>query len=153
MAPGDRKRILNHTFLPSYSENLKRALGRDSDANVPFSFHDWKPLNILSAILRDLDVTHVMDLSPGSSWLATACAWNRLQYDCLCDSAEHAAWLEKLLNKAVLTQYVEGVPEEGEEAFQLSLSKYFSNMLHNEKDGMAEDEEEEEQSGEDPDDF
>ena len=152
LAPGDRKRILNHTFLPSYSENLKRALGRDSDANVPFSFHDWKPLNILSAILRDLDVTHVMDLSPGSSWLATACAWNRLQYDCLCNSAEHAAWLEKLLNNAVLTQCVEAVPEEGEKAFHVSLSKYFSNMLSKDKD-MAEDDEEEEQSGADSDDF
>ena len=134
--------------MPSYSENLKLALGRVSDANVPFSFHDWKPLNILSTILRDLDVTHVMDLSPGSSWLATACAWNRLQYDCLCDSAEHAAWLEKLLNKAVLTQYVEGTPEEGEEEFKSLLSKYFANMLSTEEDhqDLEEEEESEEES-------
>ena len=87
------------------------------------------------------------DLTPGNGIAAVAAFWLGLQYDALCTKPEHAAWLDRIFNNAVLKDLASGqaTDESLSDEFLSDLRHYFASSLRIEEESEAADEEESEE--------
>ena len=150
----DRTKINGGTCTPRLPEHVVAAISAD-DA-CPLCWHDWNSVKLWTQFFRDFGITHVCDLTPGNGTAAIAAFWAGLQYDALCSKAEHATWLERILNCAVLAHLASGEVKDD------SLSKEFladirhsfaSSLLAEPCDQDAEDEMEDHDPSEEDEDF
>ena len=98
----------------------------------PFSPWEVKPLSFWQRIMEHHQVTHVMDLSPGSGALAIA-ASGAFQYQGIAANAVHRNWLDATVDRCAL--YLAGSDPKfaaalgGDDAFAKEAQKYFGGTM------------------------
>ena len=86
-----------------------------------------KTVGLLSQLLSDFGVAHVVDLSPASGALAAAAAMNHLTYDGFCFNDMHNKnWLEGILDRAMLRVLTDSGVAAHDQGFADDIWKYFS---------------------------
>ena len=68
----------------------------------PFSWTERKPLGWYEVFLREVRAGLVVDYSPGSGMMATACLNLGIQYVGICRTIEHCSWLTNIINLAAV---------------------------------------------------
>ena len=107
-------------------EELPKAMADVSSTGHALFWSEAKTVGLLSQLLSDFGVAHVVDLSPASGALAAAAAMNHLTYDGFCFNDMHKQWLEGVLDRAMLRVLTDsGVPKHGQ-GFADEIRKYFS---------------------------
>ena len=98
----------------------------------PFSHCEVKPLNLWQRLCEHHQVTHIVDLSPGSAALAIAAA-GALQYEGIATNEDHCHWLDSTLDRCIM--YMAGKEQElvkklgGDDEFMAKVGKYFAGTM------------------------
>ena len=75
-----------------------------------------------------MNVSHVFDITPGSSAAACACAVNGITYEGIAMNEKHANFLNNIMDKAVFA-VTAGSEAESDKAIRESLQKYFLPLI------------------------
>ena len=88
-------------------------------------------MDLLMQLLSDLDVGHVVDLSPTSGALAAAAAMKNITYDGLCFNDMHKQWLEDVTNRTMLKvlTVAEADAKNHDKGFADDIKKYFAASI------------------------
>ena len=116
----DKDRIIGAT-MPAYPEDVFASLKNGH----PLFMHEVKEVEIYLAIFEDLSVTHVFDLAAGSGAAVMASAILRIQYEGLAMNADHANWLDRIMDKAMFAICVDSTDEESVK-IKADVSQYFN---------------------------
>ena len=99
---------------------VPEALAPTFGANPILFWQEAKPISLLEALLEDLDIAAVFDVSPGSGALAEACLRLGVQYVGVTTSDTHNRWLQNVLDRAA----VEHIVTQGRPLYQRSLVEH-----------------------------
>ena len=67
----------------------------------PYSWAETKPVSLLNILCRHLQLTHIVDFTPGSAALAVAVA-GEMQYEGIASVEEHQQWLDNTMDRCFL---------------------------------------------------
>ena len=67
-------------------------------------WQESKSVEFWLALIEDLDVGAIFDVSPGTGALAEAAMKHGIHYGGVCANAHHMAWLQNVLDRAALKQ-------------------------------------------------
>ena len=116
----DKEKIVG-AQMPTYAEEVFQTL----KVGHPLFMGEMKEVEIYLAIFEDLSVTHVFDLAAGSGAAAMAAAILRIHYEGLAMNAEHANWLNRIMDKAMFAIVVDSTDEESLK-IKADVSQYFN---------------------------
>ena len=102
-----------------------------ASAGHPLFWQEVKPIGLLSQILQDLCVSHVIDLSPGSGACATAAAMNAITYDGFCYNTAQQQWLESVIDRTMLGVLTDEKGPNKDTDFAQSIRMYFAASIGN----------------------
>ena len=110
-----------------------KRMQRDIDEKGhPFSFHEVKPISFWQTMMEHLDVTHIVDFTPGSGALAVA-ASGAMTYEGIAVNDAHRDWLDSIVDKCVMYKagHNQGYAEKlgGDDGFVAKASMYFSGAM------------------------
>ena len=74
----------------------------DEARGMPLYWRESKSHEFWRHLLRELDASEVVDLSPGSGSAAKACVFTGIPYFGICRNETHASWLQNVLNRWAL---------------------------------------------------
>jgi hypothetical protein len=108
---------------------------------VPLFWQEQKPLGLWKALLEELDVKCVVDLSPGSGMCGRACLNLGIQWLGVTRSESHASWLQNVLDRQSLELVVKQESPLFEQDLSALIQKHFADVLEqlNEKDTADEE--------------
>ena len=69
----------------------------------PYSWAETKPVSLLNILSKHLQLTHIVDFTPGSAALAVAVA-GEMQYEGIASVEEHQQWLDNTMDRCFLYQ-------------------------------------------------
>ena len=100
-------------------------------AGHPLYLNEVKGVDLLMQLLSDLDVGHVVDLSPTSGALAAAAAMKNITYDGLCFNDMHKQWLEDVTNRTMLKvlTVAEADAKNQDKGLAEDIKKYFAASI------------------------
>ena len=119
----DRNDITNTN--PDLSENVVDAMSR---VGYPLFWSEFLGVEWYKAFFKDLNVSHVFDITAGSTAAACACAVNGITYEGIAMNEKHANFLNNIMDKAVFA-VTEGSDAESDKAIRESLQKYFLPLI------------------------
>ena len=126
--PADKEKIFTEKpgELPQKWTNLVTG-------GVPLYWQESKSTLVWTQLMTDVRADCVVDLSPGSGALATACMQLGIAYLGIVSNATHLSWLTNVLDRAAL-QYI---VESGHVLYQEDLASLVKDMFADllEKDG------------------
>ena len=73
---------------------LGKPLADAASSGHALFWSEVKPVGLISQLLSDFGVSHVVDLSPASGAVAAAAATNGITCDAFCFNDMHKKWLE-----------------------------------------------------------
>ncbi|CAE7231577.1 unnamed protein product [Symbiodinium sp. CCMP2592] len=76
--------------------------GEGASAGVPLFWQESKGVAVWQALVKNHMVKDVVDLSPGSGALASACLSMGIRYTGFCGNEKHRKWLENLVDRQAL---------------------------------------------------
>ena len=113
---------------PTYPEIVVAATGSKGH---PLYWGEVKDVAFYMALFKDLNVTHVFDITPGSGAAACAAAMLGISYEGVAMSSLHASWLENIMDKAIFAIIADVAAGDGEEdqALQKEVKAHCSNLV------------------------
>ena len=98
----------------------------------PFSFQEVKPISFWQTMMEHLDVTHIVDFTPGSGALAVA-ASGAMEYEGIAGNGAHRDWLDSIVDRCVMYKagHEEGYAQQlgGDEGFVDKAKNYFGGIM------------------------
>ena len=73
----------------------------------PLLWGEWKPVTLLSTLIRDFHVAEVVDLTPGSGAACLAALYSHVHCTGVPYNAEHEKWLLEVLHRTFIALVVE----------------------------------------------
>ena len=73
----------------------------------PLFWAEYKSVQLFKVLFAQFDVTHILDMTPGSGAAASAALAAGATYDGFCINAPHKQWLENLMDSAIFALAVE----------------------------------------------
>ncbi len=137
--------------LPTYPEEVTTSTGTKGH---PLFWNETKDIDMFLALFKDLNVHHVLDLTPGSGAAAMAALIMRIGYEGIAMNVGHANWLNRILDKAMFAIIADATDEETKK-IQKDVMSHFSAQIEEARDflltdnAMSEEEEEESDVGND----
>ena len=115
----------------------------DTSGGQPLFWGERKSPALWARMLTDLDAKSVVDLTPGSGACARACLTLGVPYLGLVRSAEHASWLQNVMDRQALKSIVESGSPLFEQDLSALLKEHFQDVLDqlNEADKLDDDHE------------
>jgi hypothetical protein len=135
-------------------ENVVEAMGR---TGYPLFWSEYLAVEWYKAWFKDLNVSHIFDITAGSSAAACASAELGLKYEGIAMNEKHANFLNNIMDKAVFA-IVAGSEAESDKQIREDLQKYFLPLIEEGrefivsevmKDGAEEEYEEEDAANDD----
>ena len=121
----DKESMVGAT-MPTYPDDL----GDSLKTGHPLFMHEMKEMPMYCALFEDMNVTHVFDLAAGSGAAAMAAAVLGINYEGLVMNAEHANWLDRIMDKAMFAIVADGKDRSTEAmAFKQEVKQYFSSTI------------------------
>ena len=78
-------------------------VAKDVEANGhPLFWGEWKPVKLYSTFYPDLEITDIVDLSPGSGAASIAAMYNEVPYFGISSNAKYSKWFQDHLQKVFL---------------------------------------------------
>ena len=131
---GDKKQIFstNPDVLPKK--------WRDAvTSGEPLFWQETKSKQFWVDMLTELTVKCVVDLTPGSGTLATACMENGCNYFGICRDATHGTWLGNVLDRVALTYVCEAGAHLYQEDLSGTIKELFADMLQNTEEHLTDE--------------
>jgi hypothetical protein len=121
----------------------------------PLFWAESKETDVFIALYKDLSVNDVFDMTPGSGAAACAAAALGIKYEGIAMNADHASWLNNIMDKTIFAILAEGTDEDPDaRATRSDIVTYFATLVEEGKQYMPhqrgkddEEEEEDEKSG------
>ena len=88
-----------------------------------------KPVGLISQLLSDFSVCHVVDLSPASGAVVAAAAMNGITCDAFSFNDMHKKWLEGVLDRAMLSVLTNAEVANHDKGFSDDIKKYFASSI------------------------
>ena len=88
-----------------------------------------KLVGLISQLLSDFGVAHVVDLSPASGAVVAAAAMNGITCDAFCFNDMHKKWLEGVLDRAMLAVLTNAEVANHDKGFSDDIQKYFASSI------------------------
>ena len=110
-------------------EDLPKCLIAEAKNGHPLYWNEVKSVGLLSQLLSDLDVGHVVDLSPASGAVAAAAAMNHITYDGFCFNDMHMQWLDGVLDQMMLMVLAGNDVKNQDKGFAEDIKKYFAASI------------------------
>ena len=107
-------------------EDLNSGLTEAASSGHALFWNEVRSVGLLSQMLSDFGIAHVMDLSPSSGALAAAAAMNHVTYDGFCFNDTHKQWLEGIMDRIMLKVLTEKDVPNHEHGFSEDIKKYFA---------------------------
>ena len=73
----------------------------------PLFWAEYKSVQLFKVLFAQFDVTHIMDVTPGSGAAASAALAIGATYEGFCVNGPHKQWLENLMDSAIFALAVE----------------------------------------------
>ena len=130
----DKKRIfvVNPDVLPKK--------WRDAvSSGEPLFWQETKSKELWVQMIGDLQVTCVVDATPGSGCLAVACMEKGIPYFGMCRDATHLAWLGNVLDRVALSCVCAAGTHLYQEDLAVHVKELFSEMLKNSEDEVSDE--------------
>jgi len=119
--------------LPVYGEDVTNAIGEKGHA---LFWLELKEIDIYHAIFKDLNVSHVLDLTPGSGAAATAAMMEGIHYEGVAMNQKHCNWLKNYSEKAGFAVIGSGLgifgsdkKDAAKQELVEGAQKYFGNIV------------------------
>jgi hypothetical protein len=115
-----------------FKEPTKPVPKKWSDAittGVPMFWQETKPASLWTQVLGDLKAKVVVDLSPGSGVLASACLELGIPYFGMCQNAMHMQWLTNVIDRFSLRLTVKSGSFLYREDLAMHISELFAHLL------------------------
>ena len=118
-------------MIGAHLEDVHAGLAAVLAAGHPLYLNEVKGVDLLTQLLSDLDVGHVVDLSPTSGALAAAAAMKNITYDGLCFNDMHKQWLEDVTNRTMLKvlTVAEADAKNHDKGLAEDIKKYFAASI------------------------
>ena len=120
----DKESITGST-LPTYCQQVNAATGVRGH---PLFWGEIKEVEVFIALFQDLQVSHVYDLCAGSGAAAMAAGCCGIVYEGLAINAEHASWLNRLMDKAMFAIIADRTDDESKQ-LRADLAMYFGAVI------------------------
>ncbi len=131
----DKEKMVG-TQLPTFAEDMFESL----KAGHPLFMTEVKEVEVYLALFEDFNVSHVFDLAAGSGAAAMAAAILGISYEGLAMNAEHANWLDRILDKAMFAIVADAHDEEAMK-IKAEVNQYFNTNIDEARALMANAEE------------
>ena len=119
----DRNTMTNSK--PEFPEEIVEAMG---NYGYPLFWTEFLDPDWFRAFFKDMNVSHVFDISPGSTAAACASAELGIIYEGIAFSEAHANFLNNIMDKAVFA-IVADSKAESDKGIKESLNKYFLPLI------------------------
>ena len=110
-------------------EDLDSGLTEAATTGHALFWNEVKGVGLLSQLLSDFRIGHVVDMSPSSGTLAAAAAMNHITYDGFCFSDMHKQWLEGVTDRAMLKVLTDKDVPSYDKGFSEDIKKYFASSI------------------------
>lgn len=110
-------------------EDLNTVLTAAAAEGHALFWNEVKSVGLLSQVLSDLDVGHVVDLSPASGAMAAAAAMNHITYDGFCFNDLHKRWLEGVMDRTMLKVLTDTEVKNNDKGFSEEIKKFFATSI------------------------
>ena len=110
-------------------EDLDSGLTEAATTGHALFWNEVKGVGLLSQLLSDFRIGHVVDMSPSSGTLAAAAAMNHITYDGFCFSDMHKQWLEGVTDRAMLKVLTDKEVPNYDKGFSEDIKKYFASSI------------------------
>ena len=107
-------------------EDLNSGLTEAATRGHALFWNEVRSVGLLSQMLSDFGIHHVMDLSPSSGALAAAAALNHVTYDGFCFNDSHKQWLEGIMDRVMLKVLTDKDVPNHDHGFSEDIKKYFA---------------------------
>ena len=107
-------------------EDLNSGLTEAASSGHALFWNEVRSVGLLSQMLSDFGIQHVMDLSPSSGTLAAAAAMNHVTYDGFCFNDTHKQWCDGILDRIMMKVLTEKDVPNHEHGFSEDIKKYFA---------------------------
>jgi len=114
-----------------------------SRSGVPLFWQESKPACLWSALLENLDIKCVVDMTPGSGTLAQACMVAGIQYCGFVMNETHLSWLSNVVDRFALTLIVQKGHVLYVEDLMSHIKEHFGDILDEMNAPEVEEEEDE----------
>lgn len=114
------------TMIGEHVEDLNSGLTERATTGHALFWNEVRSVGLLSQMLSDFGIAHVVDLSPSSGALAAAAAMNHVTYDGFCFNDMHKQWLEGVMDRVMLKVLTEKDVPNHDNGFSEDIKKYFA---------------------------
>jgi hypothetical protein len=118
------KELIVGVQLPTYGERIIEATRKGH----PLFWGEVKTVEFFVALFADLNVSHVFDVCAGSATAAMAAGICGIGYEGLAMNPTHAAWCNRLVDKAMFAIISQRTDEESKE-LRMELATYFGPSI------------------------
>jgi len=101
----------------------------DTSMGQPFLWNERRSSKFWAQVLHDCKVKVAIDLSPGSGQLARACLDNAISCIAVARNAEHASWLQNVLDRYVMLSIVKAGAFLHDADLAASIKELFEDVL------------------------
>ena len=77
----------------------ERVMKEVTSKGHPLFWGEWKPVSLYSTLIRDFEVTNVVDLTPGSGAACIASLYSAVDYSGFCHNEAHQQWIQGLIRR------------------------------------------------------
>ncbi len=134
MSLRDKESIVG-TTLPTYPEEVIEAVGNKGH---PLFWGEVKEVEMYVALFADLNVDNILDLATGSGAAAMAAAILRIGYEGLAMNANHANWLNRIMDKAMFAIVMDGTDDETKK-IKADVANIFSPQIEEAREFLISD--------------
>jgi hypothetical protein len=124
--------------LPAYGEKVTAATGAKGH---PLFWSEVKTIEVYVALFKDMNASHIFDVAAGSAAAAIAAAICNIGYEGLALNASHAAWLNRIIDKAMFAIIADRTDEESKQ-LRTDLATYFGPSIEEARKLLAVDKQE-----------
>ena len=124
-------------------EDLHAGMTAAATTGHVFFLNEVKIVGLLSQLLSDFGVAHVVDLTPASGALAAAAAMNRITHDGFCFNDMHKQWLEGVMDRAMLKVLTDKEVKNYDKGISEDIKKYFAASVADAEKLISSDDSEE----------
>ena len=110
-------------------EDLNSGLTEAATTGHALFWNEVRSVGLLSQMLFDFGIAHIVDMYPSSGALAAAAAMNHVTYDGFCFNDMHKQWLEGVMDRVMLKVLTEKDVPNHDIGFSEDIKKYFASSV------------------------
>ena len=130
------KEAITGITCPAYGEAVVKAMGTKGH---PLFWTETKDVDLFMALFKDMNITDIFDLTPGSTAAACAATALGIKYEGIAISEKHANWMNNIMDKTIFAIIADATNDLFEKELRAEVGFLFGNLVEEGRQWMAHD--------------